>query len=103
MDHAVPRVACVIDDDVDFAVAEVSGLLDERVEVFVVEHVSRSGDGLAAGLVDAVCNALCFICGGVSELRSLIATLELCYILDCEIVRKLDANTNLHQYRSQRP
>jgi hypothetical protein len=41
VNHAVPGVACVVDDDVDFAVAELCGLLDERLEVFVVEHVAR--------------------------------------------------------------
>ena len=63
VDHAVPSVACVVDDDVDLAVAEVCGLLDERVDVFVVEHVSGDGEGLAAALVDGVCDGLCFVCG----------------------------------------
>jgi hypothetical protein len=103
VDHAVPGVACVVDDDVDFAVAEVCGLLDERVEVCVVEHVSWGGDGLAAGLVDAVCDALCFVCCGVSERGVLIAILGLYHILDCEIIQGRDATTDLHRYRSQRP
>jgi hypothetical protein len=70
VDHAVPGVACVVDDDVDFTVAEVCGLLDQRVEVFVVEHVSWSGDCLTATLVDGVCDALCFVCGGMSVTMS---------------------------------
>ena len=65
MDHAVPGVACVVDDDVDLAVAEVCGLLDERVDVFVVEHVSGDSECLAAALVDGICDVLCFICGVV--------------------------------------
>jgi hypothetical protein len=73
VDHAVPGVACIVDDDVDFAVAEVCGLLDERVQVFVVEHVSWSGDGLAAGLVDRVCHTLCFVCWSVN-MQNPIAT-----------------------------
>ena len=63
VDHAVPSVACVVDDDVDLAVAEVCGLLDERVDVFVVEHVSGDSECLAAALVDGVCDGLCFVCG----------------------------------------
>ena len=65
VDHAVPGVACVVDDDVDLAVAKVCGLLDERVDVCVVEHVSRDSEGLATALVDCVCDVLCFVCGVV--------------------------------------
>ena len=66
VDHAVPGVACVVDDDVEFTAAEVCGLLDERVEVFVVEHVSWSSNRLATVLVDGVCDALCFFYSNVS-------------------------------------
>jgi hypothetical protein len=64
VDYAIPGVACVVDDDVDLAAAEVCGLLDQRVDVPVVEHVSRDGEGLAAVLVDGVCDGFCFFCGG---------------------------------------
>jgi hypothetical protein len=66
VNHTVPRVACVVDDDVDFTVAEVCGLLDERVEVFVVEHVAWSSDRLATTFIDGICDALCFVCGAAS-------------------------------------
>lgn len=62
MDHSVPGIACVVDDDVDLAVAEVCGLLDEGLEVFVVEHVAWGGERLAAVLVDGVGDGLCFFC-----------------------------------------
>lgn len=62
VDHAVPGVTGVVYDDVDFAVAELCGLLDERLEVFVVEHVAWCGDGLAAALVDGVGDVLCLFC-----------------------------------------
>ena len=65
VDHAVPGVACVVDDDVDLAVAEVCGLLDERVDVFVVEHVSGDSECLAAALVDGVCDGFCLVCGAI--------------------------------------
>ena len=42
MNHAVPGVASVVDDDVDFTVAELCGLLDERLKILVVEHVARA-------------------------------------------------------------
>ena len=61
VDHAVPGVACVVDDDVDLAVAELCGLLDERLEVFVVEHVAWGGECLAAVLVDGVGDGFCFL------------------------------------------
>lgn len=62
MDHAVPGVAGVVDDDVDLAVAKFCSLLDEGFEVFVVEHVAWGSDGLAAALVDGVGDALCLFC-----------------------------------------
>lgn len=62
MDHAVPGVTCVVNDDVDLAVAEVCGLLDEGFEVFVVEHVSWRSDCLTTALLDGVYDALCFRC-----------------------------------------
>lgn len=71
VDHAVPGVACVVDDDVDLAAAEVCGLLDERVDVLVIEHVSRGSERLAAVLVDGVCDGLCFFCGDVSAYTSI--------------------------------
>jgi hypothetical protein len=59
VDHAVPGVASVVDDDVDLAIAELCGLLDQRLEVFVVEHVAWSGNGLAATFVNSIGDALC--------------------------------------------
>ena len=80
MDHTVPGVACVVDDDVDLAVAELCGLLDERVEVLVVEHVSGRSDGLATVLVDGVCDALCFVCIAMSA-TSLLADHSKSYVV----------------------
>jgi hypothetical protein len=59
VDHAVPSVTCIVDDDVDLAVAELCGLLDEGVEVFVIEHVAWGGNGFTTALVDGVDDALC--------------------------------------------
>jgi hypothetical protein len=54
VDYTVPCVARIVDDDVDLAVAEFGGLLDERLDVGVVEDVAADCDGLAAILLDAV-------------------------------------------------
>ena len=59
MNHAVPGVASVVDDDVDFTVAELCGLLDERLKILVVEHVARGGNGFSAALVNSIGNILC--------------------------------------------
>ena len=40
VDHAVPGVTCVVDDDVDLAVAEFCRLLDQGVKVGIVQHVA---------------------------------------------------------------
>ena len=58
VDYAIPGVACVVDDDVDLAVTEVCGLLDQGVDVFVVEHVAGDSEGLAAVFVDGVRDVL---------------------------------------------
>lgn len=52
MDHAVPREAGVVNDDVDLAIAELGGFLDELVYVGVDEDVAGDCDRAAAGLVD---------------------------------------------------
>lgn len=67
MNHAVPSVAGVVDDDVNLAIAEVSGLLDERVKVFVVQHISWSGDSLSATLVDSIRDTFRFLYSLMSE------------------------------------
>lgn len=58
MDYAVPGETGVVDDDVNFAVAEVCCALDECGVVFVVCNVAGAGDGLAAVLVDSIRNGL---------------------------------------------
>lgn len=65
VDHAVPRVAGVVDDDVDLAVAELGGLFHERGDVFGVGDVAGDGDCLAAVLVDAVGDVVGLLCGFV--------------------------------------
>lgn len=67
VDHAVPGIARVVDDDVDLAVAKVCGALDDFLDVLSVGHVAGYGDGLAAGLVDVVGDGAGLLCGGVSE------------------------------------
>ena len=47
MDHAVPRISRIVNDDVDFSVAELCGFLDEDREVCWVGDVA--GDGERAG------------------------------------------------------
>lgn len=48
VDHAVPRVARVVDDDMNLAVTKLRSLLNKRLDICVVEHVACHGDGLAA-------------------------------------------------------
>lgn len=66
MDHGVPSEAGVVDDDVDFAVAEFGGFLDQILVVGWVDNVACDGDGGAAGFVDGVCDGLGLGCGEVS-------------------------------------
>jgi hypothetical protein len=62
VDHAVPCVARVIDDDVDLAVAKLRRLLNERLDVGIVEDVARDSDGAAAVLLDLVDYGLGLLC-----------------------------------------
>jgi hypothetical protein len=64
VDHAVPRVAGVVDDDVDLAVAEGGGFFDECGYVGVVEDVADARDGGAAGFIDLVDDVLGFFWEG---------------------------------------
>lgn len=52
VNDAVPGESGIVDDDVYFAAAKLASLLDERVDVFVVKHVSSYCDGAATILVD---------------------------------------------------
>jgi hypothetical protein len=63
VDHAIPCVARVVDDDVDLAVAKVGGFLDERLDVGVVEDVACYRDGLAAIGLDGGDYGFGFFCG----------------------------------------
>ena len=89
VDHAIPGVACVVDDDVNLAVAEVCGLLDERFEVFVVEHVTWCGDCLAARLVDGVGDGLCFF-WTISVSRLSIKSYLVIYVASYDIEVRCD-------------
>ena len=64
VDHPVPRVPRIVDDDVDLAVAKLCGFLDERLDVGVVEDVAGDGDGGAAGRGYGGGYVLCFLWGG---------------------------------------
>jgi hypothetical protein len=72
VNHTVPSIPSVVDDDVDLAVAELCSLLHKRVEVLVVEHVAWGGDGFATALVDGIGDALCLFCFGIVVSRDFL-------------------------------
>lgn len=45
MNHPVPSVPCVVDDEVDFAAAKLGRLLDQHGKVARVGHIARHADG----------------------------------------------------------
>jgi hypothetical protein len=111
VNHAVPGVASVVDDDVDFTVAELCGLLDERLKILVVEHVARGGNGFPATLVDSIGNILCLFYFAIIVSREfpkdfphqvhLINARDShrCHVQE----RTLQDTTHQHQYHSQPP
>ena len=68
VNHAVPGVASVVNNDVNLPATKLSSLLDERIDVFVVEHVSGNREGLATILVDGIRNAFRLFCGCCCQL-----------------------------------
>ena len=54
VNYAVPRVACVVDNDVNLAIAKGSGFFNETVDVRLVGDVACDGQRLASVLVDAL-------------------------------------------------
>jgi len=62
VDHSVPRVACVVDDDMDLAVAKLGGLLDKFIDVFVAQHVPWNCQRASAILLDRLGDVLCLLC-----------------------------------------
>jgi len=61
VENTIPGIAGIVDNDVNFAITELSSLLDEDLKVFSIEHVACDCNGTAARLVDAVSYALCFL------------------------------------------
>jgi hypothetical protein len=59
VDNAIPCVASIVDDDVDFAIAELGSLLYELGEVCIVEHVTSNSDCATTSLVDLLCGVRC--------------------------------------------
>jgi hypothetical protein len=52
VDNAIPGIASIVDNDVDFATSELSSLGDECLDVGIVEHVACNSQGAASRLVD---------------------------------------------------
>lgn len=53
VDHTVPRITGVVDDDMNLAVSELGGLLDQHFDVVGIGHVAGDRKGTAgAGVVD---------------------------------------------------
>ena len=58
VNDAVPRVAGIVDNDVDLAVAKLGGATDQRGNVVAVQHITSDGDGLATRRGDSVGDGL---------------------------------------------
>lgn len=68
MDHAVPCVPGVVDDDVDLAVAKVGGCFDELGEVGGVGYVAGDSDGaVRVRVIDCSGDFITLFCTGGSE------------------------------------
>jgi hypothetical protein len=59
VNDTVPCEASVVDDDVELAIAKLSGLLHELRNMRIVEQVTGDGKSLAARLVDRVGDIRC--------------------------------------------
>jgi hypothetical protein len=82
VNHTVPSIPSVVDDDVDLAVAELCSLLHKRVEVLVVEHVAWGGDGFATALVDGIGDALCLFCFGIVVSRDFLGAFSSSFLIE---------------------
>lgn len=64
VNHPVPGVPGVIDDDVDLATSKLGRLVHQHGEVAGVRHIAGHGDGaVGARIVDGLCDGLGF--GGI--------------------------------------
>lgn len=52
VDHAVPREARIVDDDVNFAFSEFGRFGDQGIDVLGIEHVSCHYKRIASGVID---------------------------------------------------
>ena len=68
MDHTIPCVPGVVDDDVDLAIAKVGGCFDELGKVGRVGHVAGDGDGaVRVRVIDCFGDFIPLFCMGGSE------------------------------------
>lgn len=54
MDNTIPCETCIVDNDMDLALAKLGSLLDQGLEVGVVEHIAGNSQCLASITVDRV-------------------------------------------------
>jgi hypothetical protein len=63
VDHSVPCVSRIVDNDMDLAVAELGRLLDKSRQVGVVRDIARNGNGSPGrSVVNRFCRRFCFAC-----------------------------------------
>lgn len=58
VENTVPGETCIVDNDVDLAIAELGRALDQLVDICVVQQVAGHGQRTSARLVDLLCDLL---------------------------------------------
>jgi hypothetical protein len=61
VDHAVPCVTSIVDNNMNLAVSELRCLLDQFLNILVIEHIACYSYGAAAGFVDLLCCIFCLL------------------------------------------
>jgi hypothetical protein len=62
VNNSIPSIASIVDDDVDLAVAKVSSVLYQSLDIFCFKNIARYSLGLTAVIVDTFSDGIAFFC-----------------------------------------
>ena len=61
VDHAVPCVTGIVNNNMNLPVSELRCLLDQFLNILVIEHIACYSYSAAAGFVDLLCRIFCLL------------------------------------------
>ena len=61
VDHAVPCVTSIVNNNMNLPVSKLRCLLDQFLNILIIEHIAYYSYSAAAGFVDLLCRIFCLL------------------------------------------